>query len=368
MSHNTLRSNLFPIEPIERASTLPSSCYTDPKWHSLDVEHILKPRWQYVGHITQLENDGDVLPVTILGEPVIIARNQGFIQAFYNVCKHRGGPLATEFENCKMLQCKYHGWTYKLDGSLRGVPKFKYAELFDKQDYGLTSIPIQIWEGLIFIRLGVESEPLSKQIGGIKETVYPLQISNFIFHTRVSYSIGCNWKVYADNYLEGYHIPHVHPELCELLDMDSYKTVVNDWQILQDSPLIDKQSIYQGGDERAWYYFIYPNMMLNILPGRMQLNQILPVDERRCVVHFDYFYAEETLKLKPDLPENDATYSNKVQAEDTYICEHVQMGLQSSVYDSGRFSVETEQGVYAFQSLVKIDYNSAVSGNTKIQL
>jgi choline monooxygenase len=363
MAHNIDPSLTTIVEPIERAETLPSFCYTEAYWHEADVKHILKPRWQYIGHVSQLKSNGDVLPSQILGEPVIVVRDRDELKAFYNVCKHRGGPIATEAENCKMLQCKYHGWTYKLDGSLRGVPKFKYAELFDKKDYGLSPIPLELWNGFIFIRLGPEKEPLSKHITGISEAIDPLCLSDFVFHHRVTYPMGCNWKVYADNYLEGYHIPHVHPELCELLDMDNYKTVVNDWQILQDSPLIDKESIYQGGDEKAWYFFVYPNMMLNILPGRMQLNQILPLNERNCLVHFDYFYTEEILRQHPNLPTLDSAYSNKVQAEDCEICEHVQLGLQSSAYEAGRFSVETEQGVYAFQNLVRKDYSKMGSNN-----
>jgi choline monooxygenase len=346
----------FSATPIERSSTLPSECYTHAIWHHLDVDHVLSRRWQYAGHKSQLRNTGDVVPIELLGQPVILVRDGSDIRAFYNVCKHRGGPMATEPENCKMLQCKYHGWTYKLDGSLRGVPKFKYAELFDKKDFGLTEIPLQEWEGLLFVRLGEQAEPLSQQIGGISEAVEPTRILDFEFHRRVSYEIACNWKVYADNFLEGYHIPHVHPDLCNLLDMDQYKTIVNGWQILQDSPLKDKGSIYSGGDETAWYYFIYPNIMLNILPGRMQVNQILPVDAGNCIVHFDYYYTPETLIRNPNMPTDDRVYSEHVQAEDIYICEHVQKGLASKAYDRGRFSVETELGPWHFQELLKNDY------------
>lgn len=348
----------FEPSPIERAHTLPSACYTDAEWHTIDRDFVLSRRWQYAGHVSQLGKPGDVLPVDILNQPVILVRDGETLRAFYNVCKHRGGPMATEPENCKMLQCKYHGWTYKLDGSLRGVPKFKYAELFDKQDYGLTEIPVDFWEGMIFVRLGEPAEALSHQIKGISENVAPINLGDFDFHSRVSYKIACNWKVYADNFLEGYHIPHVHPELCKLLDMDQYKTSIDGWRILQDSPLRDSGSIYNGGDDKAWYYFVYPNMMLNILPGRMQVNQILPLDSGNCVVHFDYYYTAETLKLNPDMPQADRDYSEHVQSEDIHICEQVQKGLASNAYQRGRFSVETELGPWHFQELLKKDYLS----------
>lgn len=348
----------FDPAPIERAHTLPSACYTDADWHRFDNNHVLSRRWQYAGHVSQLANPGDVLPMEILDQPVILVRDGATIRAFYNVCKHRGGPMATEPENCKMLQCKYHGWTYKLDGSLRGVPKFKYAELFDKKDYGLTEIPLDFWEGMMFVRLGDPAEPLSHQVGGITETISPIRLDAFTFHSRVSYRIACNWKVYADNFLEGYHIPHVHPELCKLLDMDRYKTTVDGWRILQDSPLRDAGSIYNGGDDTAWYYFVYPNMMLNILPGRMQVNQILPIDAGSCIVHFDYYYTPETLSRNPGMPDDDKAYSEHVQAEDIHICEQVQRGLASNAYERGRFSVETELGPWHFQELLKRDYLS----------
>lgn len=358
MLNQTQLESPFGASPIERAHTLPSQCYTVASWHQHDIQHVLSKRWQFAAHISQLERTGDVVPIELLGQPVVLVRDGTTIRAFYNVCKHRGGPIATEPENCKMLQCKYHGWTYKLNGTLRGVPKFKYAELFDKKDFGLTEIPLLEWEGLLFVRLGEQAEPLEQQIGGISEAVSPTRIRDFVYHSRVSYPIACNWKVYADNYLEGYHIPHVHPDLCNLLDMDHYKTIVDGWQILQDSPLRDKDSIYSGGDETAWYYFIYPNMMLNILPGRMQVNQILPIDAGNCIVHFDYYYTPDTLLQYPKLPDHDKTYSERLQAEDIHICEHVQKGLASNAYNYGRFSVETELGLWHFQELLKRDYTS----------
>jgi len=360
MHHNEQNHQLLSA-PIERAHTLPSTFYTTTEWHQNDVNHVLKPRWQYAGHRSQLQRSGDVVVTEILGQPIILVCDSDELRAFYNVCKHRGGPIATENEHCKMLQCKYHGWTYKLDGSLRGVPKFKYAELFDKKDYGLTPVPLKEWEGLLFVCLGAESDPFEKGYQGIAETISPIRLADFQFHSRVSYSIACNWKVYADNFLEGYHIPHVHPELCNLLDMDAYKTITDGWQILQDSPLKDKESIYSGGDEKAWYYYVYPNTMLNILPGRLQINQIMPVDAGHCIVHFDYYYTAETHIKNPHIATMDLEYSENVQAEDIGICEHVQRGLASDAYQAGRFSVETELGPYHFQELLKHDYRTAIT-------
>jgi len=343
--------------PIARAYTLPSFVYTDPEWSTIDREWVLGPRWQYAGAAHLLQQPGDVRVLDLLGQPILLLKDkQHGIRAFYNVCKHRGGPLATHDHHCKMLQCRYHGWTYTLDGQLRGVPKFKYTELFDKKDFGLTEIPVQEWEGLLFVCLGEEADPLAHMIEGIADQIKPIRLKDFRFHHRVTYPIACNWKVYADNYLEGYHVPHVHPELCKLLDMDAYETRLQGNNILQVSPLKNKNSIYSGGDDTAWYYFVYPNTMLNILPGRMQINQILPIDAIHCQVHFDYYYTDQALQNNPTLLQEDLDYSDEIQAEDIGICEHVQRGLASKAYHRGRFSVETEQGPYHFQERLKADY------------
>jgi choline monooxygenase len=343
--------------PIERAYTLPSFVYTQSEWNDIDRDQVLSSRWQYAGDVHRLQQAGDVRVLNLLDQPILVVKDQQHqIRAFYNVCKHRGGPIATEDQYCKFLQCRYHGWTYTLEGQLRGVPKFKYTELFDKKDFGLTEIPVQLWEGLIFVCLGEQADTLENMVKGISDQIKPLELTDFRFHHRVTYTIACNWKVYADNYLEGYHVPHVHPELCKLLDMDAYETRLQGNNILQVSPLKNKNSIYAGGDDTAWYYFVYPNMMLNILPGRMQLNQILPINAGHCMVHFDYYYTDQALQAHPKLLQEDLAYSEEIQAEDIRICEHVQQGLASKAYHRGRFSVETEQGPYHFQERLKADY------------
>lgn len=358
----TLTEQSLAISPIERSETIPSDWYINPSFHQLDREAVFAQTWQWVGHLSQVINPGDYFLANVADNPVILLRDrEGKLRGFYNVCRHRGGPLATEDSgNCTMLQCKYHGWTYRLDGALRGVPKFDRVELFNREDYGLIPVNVAVWENLIFVNLSQHPIPLSEMMQGITERIAPISLSTKRFFRRVDYMVECNWKIYIDNYLEGYHVPLVHPELMKMLDFNSYVTETARWHSLQFSPLRNGDHPYAAGKESgdAFYYFVYPNFMLNILPGRLQTNLVIPLSHDRTLVRFDYFYDDIESPEALAFIQDEITNSDRIQAEDIDICERVQRGVASRAYDRGRFSVECEQGVYHFQSLLKQSYQA----------
>ncbi len=350
-------------QPIERAETIPSAWYTDPAMEEAEREVIFSKEWQLVCHESQIPEAGDMHTTTIAGNPILLVRTtERGIQAFYNVCRHRGGPLAVKQGSRTVLQCRYHGWTYLSDGSLRGVPQFDHVELFDKKDFGLTPVNLRSWQGLLFVSLAEEPRPFGDIVEGISERITPISLNEFSFHKRVTYDVACNWKVYVDNYLEGYHLPIVHPELATLLDYRQYVTETARWYSLQHSPFksAGDDNIYGAEDGEAYYYFIWPNFMLNILPGRMQTNIVEPMAPDACRVIFDYFYTDLENALSSGKAADDMAYSDKIQEEDMEICERVQEGLSSNAYDKGRFSVKREQGVYHFQSLLKKCFREAL--------
>jgi len=190
-----LNEEALQITPIERSETIPSRWYTDSKFHEVDNEFIFARSWQNVGHVGQVQNAGDFFIATVAQNPIIVVRDKdGELRAFYNVCCHRGGPLATRNGRANALQCQYHGWTYLLDGSLRGVPRFDRAELFDKKDYGLISVAVDIWEGLVFVYLAKEHLSLQKIFEGIAERISPIKLSAMKFHRRLTYEVNCKGK------------------------------------------------------------------------------------------------------------------------------------------------------------------------------
>lgn len=346
--------------PLARAETIPSAWYTDPAFLELDRRAVFGRTWQGVGCAAQVDRPGRYFVAEVAGEPLIVVRGKdNVIRAFYNVCRHRGGPLALTDGCANALQCKYHGWTYRLDGTLRGVPGMDRTELFDRSDYGLVPVRVECWEGLIFVNLDQNAPPLSEVTAGIAERIAPTQLGTLRFARRVEYAVACNWKVYVDNYLEGYHVPYVHPELARLYDYQQYTTTTSRWCSLQHSPLTGDNLYSPNGGGEAFYYFLFPNFMLNILPGRLQTNLVLPEGADRCRVIFQYFHDEVDSPAARQRIEADVAYSDGVQAEDAEICALVQRGLGSRSYDRGRFSVRYEAGVHHFQELLREHYRAA---------
>ncbi len=349
-------------EAIERAETIPSHWYYTDEILDFEKEHLFTQYWQLACHESQIPEPGDMHTLEVAGNPILIVRDQdGDLRAFYNVCKHRGGPVAVKKGTTSVLQCKYHGWTYLLDGSLRGVPQFNKVDLFDKKDFGLEPIRLKTWQGLVFINLTPNKTILNKYLDGIANRISPISLSKFSHYSDESYKIDCNWKVYVDNFLEGYHIPIVHPELAKLLDYKNYVVETHPWYSLQHSPLKEKDNIYGTGKGEAFYYFIFPNIMLNILPGRLQTNVIRPISSEKTEVLFSYYYEDIKSEEAQETINNDISYSHEIQMEDVEICEQVQKGLKSDAYHKGRFSVEREEGVYHFQSLLKKVFRESIA-------
>jgi phenylpropionate dioxygenase-like ring-hydroxylating dioxygenase large terminal subunit len=346
-------------QPLSKAFTLPAYVYADSEFHAFDQQAVFTRSWQLIGRSAQLCNMGDHVIGEISGKPVIVVRgNGGVLRGFFNVCKHRAGPLALENGNARQLQCKYHGWTYTLEGQLRAAHEMQDAVDFDISCIHLDPVQAGEWQGLVFVAVAKPAVELEGLLAGIKERIAPIELSKLQFHTHISYDMACNWKVYVDNYLEGYHLPHVHPGLNKLLNYRSYTTHTADWYSWQHSPVDGNQGPYQFGE--AHYYFIFPNLMLNILPGRLQVNRVLPVSQRRCRVLFDYYYADIESAAVRDMIEQDLLFSDEVQREDIAICERVQRGLESGAYHTGRLSPKREAGVHHFQELVRKEYRQVL--------
>jgi len=340
---------------VETARALPSHCYVDPGFHAFERAAVFAHGWQLVGREAQVLGAGDHIVAEIGGVPLVIVRgDDGVLRALHNVCRHRAGPLATcDGKGAHALTCKYHGWTYALDGTLRGAPEMGRAQEFDVATVRLPQAQVALWRGLAFATLDLEA-PFAPLVAGIDARHLP--DTTLDFAQRVSYEIACDWKVYVDNFLEGYHLPQVHPQLNALLDYRSYATELAPWSVLQSSPLDRANSLYGAGE--ALYYWLYPNTMLNLLPGRMQTNRVLPLGAGRCRVDFDFFYAADDRTDRT----SDARFSDLVQQEDITICTAVQRGLASGSYVPGRLNPAREQGVWHFHELLRGAYGNALRG------
>jgi choline monooxygenase len=354
-------------EALEEAYTLPSAFYTEPDFFRWDQETILAETWQMVGHQGQIKEVGQVFSVEVGGNPVFVIRTASDeLKAFYNVCQHRGGPIiqnkqnSTEPVQYQHLRCGYHGWTYDLDGALKGIPEFEGVQGFDASCFGLKPVQVHLWQGLIFVNLSQNPVPFDSVFGGIQERIAPIDMSQLEFYGRTTYELDCNWKVYVDNYVEGYHINQVHPELAQLVDYKQYTTELFPYYSLQYSPLRESDNVYGDGVGEVFYYFVYPNLMLNIMPNRLQANLIVPISQDKTCVIFDYYYKDCHSEKAQKVIKDDWAYSELVQQQDITICEQVQKGLASRAYDQGRFSMKRESGVHHFQDLIRTSYRKAL--------
>ncbi|MGH8165151.1 MAG: aromatic ring-hydroxylating oxygenase subunit alpha, partial [Rhodanobacteraceae bacterium] len=295
----------------------------------------------------------------VAGVPLVLMRGEdGALRALHNVCRHRAGPLALcDGRDAKRLRCHYHGWTYALDGQLLSAPEMAGAAGFDIAAIRLPQARVAEWRGLVFAALDGDVPPLTELLDGIDARIGDRAIGRYVFHRRVEYDLACNWKTYIDNYLEGYHVPHIHPQLNRMLDYRDYVVETSHWHSLQHSPLESGGALYGSGE--ALYWFIWPNTMLNLMPGRMQTNRVLPLDADRCRIVFDYYYPPETGGVEARHAQDHA-FSDLVQREDVDMCERVQRGLASGSYIAGRLNPSRENGVHHFHELLRAAYRSAL--------
>lgn len=344
------------IRPLDESETIPARWFTSPGMHEFDCESLLAKSWLYVGHDSQLPKRGDYLVDSILGRPILLVRNLADeIVCFANVCRHRGGPLATESGSARVLRCVYHAWTYNLDGQLVGAPKFEGVKNFDPTQCRLPRYRIGNFEGFIFVNFSGDAPPLHNHLDGIRQTITPIDLRVMRFQKRVVYEVQSNWKVYIDNYMEGYHIHSVHPKLARILDVSGYKTTISGNKVLQYGPLSGDDNPYHTGGA-AYYYQVFPNLMLNMMPGRVQVNSILPIDADRCLTIFDLYLSETDPEKLAVRLRDDLEVSDLVQKEDIQICEQVQKGLKSGSYNKGRLCASEELGVWAFQNNLRKAY------------
>jgi choline monooxygenase len=340
------------IDPdLRRAATLPSRFYSEPSVLEDENRLVFGRTWQLAGRAEQVRERGDFFTADIAGEPVLVVRGaDGVLRAMSNVCRHRAGPVAKGEGRRPVLQCGYHGWTYGLDGRLAATPEFQGVEGFDRAACRLPQFHAAIWNELVFVNLRSDAEPLTDYLGELLADMPPHDYSGFRLAKRKVWELDCNWKVYVDNYLEGYHIPIVHPGLFRELDYPNYRTETKRNYSIQFAPTKGAERIRtSGGEDEVRYFWIFPNLMLNVYPDNFSTNLILPLGPHRTATVFDWYFAEPGAAEREI--EETVAFSDEIQLEDIEICEAVQRGLRSSTYDSGRFSPQRENGVHHFHAL-----------------
>lgn len=367
MAHELEKKPGLMSSDLTVAETLPASWYWDPAVLTWETQKIFHKTWQLAAKSSDLPERGSYFATELVGEPLLLTRDQeGRLHGFYNVCRHRAGPVAVGCGTRKALQCAYHGWIYGLDGQLKSAREMDGTANFEPSQFGLVPIQVANWGPLIFVNLDPDAPAFETEFGPIMKEVADkgFDLSRMAPVERRDYDIACNWKVYVDNYLEGYHIPIVHPGLFQELDYERYEVVTYRNYSKQFAPVRTvtetqaeerRYARYVSEDQQAdeaeaLYYWVFPNLMLNIYPDNISTNVILPTELGRTLTIFEWFANPEA--TAEDMKQT-IDFSEEIQQEDILICEHVQKGLSSKSYDRGRYSVKRENGVHHFHLLME---------------
>jgi len=317
-----------PNAPLSEAWTIPASWYVDPRIFDLERQTVFARTWQMVGSVDQVRNPGEYITCDVADNPLLVIRgNDGVLRAFFNVCRHHAAAVATGSEGqVSSLRCPYHGWTYSLDGELKGTPDFGGVCNFDRGTMGLCPLEVATWEKWIFVRVVEGGPSLESFLGdGLRKGIQSLSLAGLKWVERRRYAFECNWKVFVDNYLDGgYHIPHVHRGLHSVLSYPDYTIENGHHFCLQTSPINNERADSDTGavrpGDRALYYWIYPNFMINWYEGMVDTNVVLPRGIDRTEVIFDFYFADTSDEARERNIASIAV-SQGIQDEDTAICK-----------------------------------------------
>ncbi len=339
------------------ARTLSQRYFVSREVFAQEQEQIFARQWLCVGHQSQVARPGEFFVPEVGDESVIIVRDQaGTIRGFYNVCRHRGTRLREETSGCAaVIQCPYHAWTYSLDGRLIGAPAMDQVADFDKANYPLHAVDLQLWEGLIFVSLADKPEPLEKIFAPLAGKFTLWNLPTLRSARRITYDVAANWKLIFENYSECYHCPGVHPALAKVSPYDSAENDLVEGPFLGGYMTIAKgQSLTMSGNTcalpvseiaaddhaRVFYYSIFPNMLLSLHPDYVMLHLLRPLSSGRTLIACDwYFHADAAAAAEPSYkPEDAIEFWDMTNKQDWRVCELSQLGIASRAYEPGPYS------------------------------
>ena len=357
-------------------STLPGRYYYDPAIYEMELERIFSQMWVCVGRADAITGAGAYEVVTVGRESIIVVRGRDdVLRAFLNVCRHRGARLCNEASGKLKgsIQCRYHAWTYGLDGRLIGAPNVLSDEQFERALFGLLPVALEVWEGLIWLNLGDDpasiedqlNEPIIERFGGYAAFAR-YDVGNLKVGKRIAYDVQANWKLVLENFMECYHCGPMHPEFCRLLP--GYKTGdVSDYVNGEAVSLAENVEAFTitgkasrpplpgllQEDLRHYYGFVLqPNVLLNLLHDHVVMHWLIPNGPGRTVIMCDWLFDPQVMARADFDPMDAVEIFDIVNRQDWEVCELTQLGMGSKAYRSGGVYVPEERHIRAFADFV----------------
>jgi Rieske 2Fe-2S family protein len=355
----------------EGATTLPARFYVDDAYFRREMEALFERMWICAARVEQVDRPGQFIVREVMGDSIIITSNAaGRVNAFHNVCRHRGTKLCTDAEGTfgRSIQCPYHAWTYDLNGSLIGAPHMDDVPNFAKADYPLRRVHTEVWDGHVFINLsGDTPRPLREQLADLPSKFAPWKMQDLRLGHRIVYDVKANWKLIVQNYNECLHCPNLHPALNKL---SHYLSGEN--EPLQPTYMGGRMDLRPGVDtltmdgtcargvlpglsaeevRRVYYYAIFPNMLLSLHPDYMMVHTLWPIAPDRTINICEWHFHPTEL-ARPDFSARDAVeFWDLTNRQDWHVCELSQAGISSRGYTPGPYS-NREDLLYAFDRMI----------------
>lgn len=324
--------------------TLPARWYHDAEHHHREWQAIFGTAWQLAGHISAIPQPSGVWATTVGGRPVLVVRDEiGDIRAYHNVCRHRASPLMWDgqTESCAHIRCRYHGWRYDLDGTLRAAPGYGAPP---PDGLHLFGIHVTLWNGLVFVSFAKQPPPIDDILSPLQAAAGTLPWAEMTVVRTVRHTLRCNWKTYTENYLEGYHIPWLHPGLTEEVAMRDYHVDVQGRTALHQVPT------RSGALSQGVWIWLWPTTAINVYGAGINLETIHPRGPEETEIRYQYLFPAGH---PASAQEAAMAMSQQVTEEDIQICEAVQQNLRTGIYTTGQLSPRHEGGVAAFQAWVR---------------
>ena len=354
--------NFFVNENIQKAQTISKFVYTDEKLFFLQKEKIFEKNWQLLTDTDSVKIPGQYFTTKFLDpfieEPVLLSRDYNDkVHCLSNVCTHRGTILAeNNGHTTKHLRCRYHGRRFELDGTFHSMAEMDEAENFPSENDNLPKIPYHIWNKFIFASIKPEIN-FNDYVKPMEQKIGFLPLSEFLFDKNRSreYLVKANWALYVENYLEGFHVPYVHPGLAQELDYGNYRTELFPYCNLQVGIANGSENTFDlpknhpdyNQNVAAYYFWLFPNLMMNFYPWGLSINIVRPISVNKTkIVYLTYVWKEDLLNIGA------GSELDKVEREDEEVVEQVQQGVQSKFYQKGRYSPTREQGIHHFHRLL----------------
>jgi choline monooxygenase len=358
--------------PVETALGFPRHAYTDPAFLELEREFVFDASWVFVAAAGAIPNPGDLMPMDLLGRPVVVVRQRdGGFKAFHNVCRHRGVILVgTAQSERPTMVCPYHAWSYGLDGKLLKTPHFGGDGNHDtgsiaRDCLDLKAIRCETWHGLVFLNLSGDAVPLAEHMAPVARRYADFDFSEMRLGAVQEFELAANWKLPIENFIEGYHLPWTHPFLNSVSSMANHYSVVDEPIAGQGSDLYERDKAghdalpqFSGLSEhwrvRAEYPSLLPNMLLGVHVDHITVWGIFPLGPNRTLERVYFFYAGDAALGEEFAPVRKVVEDNlrSINLEDVGVVESMQRGRASPGYVDAHFSPYHERCIHSFEKRI----------------